>query len=104
MPLTPRFDFPVTSSFPPWRASSAPDDDNDPDPPPTPACAVDTGPHQIFEHLRSGNIEALKAALAADSPGKSTRGMAACTREDTNLYVTLQNNSFRLADALFRLK
>jgi hypothetical protein len=92
MPLTPRFDFPVTSSFPPWRASSAPDDDHSPEPPPTPACGVDPGPHQIFEHLRCSNIEALKAALAAVSPGKLTRGLAACAREDTNQYVAKQEH------------
>ena len=86
MPQTPRFDFPVTSSFPPWRTSSAADDDTVTSPP-TPASAVGPGLHQIFEHLRSGNIESLKAALKADTPGSSTRGMAASMREDTNQYV-----------------
>jgi hypothetical protein len=83
MPLTPRFDFPVTSSFPPWRAPSGHEEDNVLSPP-TPACTVDPGPYQIFEHLRSSNIDALKAALKADTPGSSTRGLAARTREDTN--------------------
>jgi hypothetical protein len=83
MPLTPRFDFPVTSSFPPWRAPSGQEEDHVLSPP-TPACTIDPGPYQIFEHLRASNIDALKAALKADTPGSSTRGLAARTREDTN--------------------
>jgi len=77
---SPRFDFTVTSSFPPWRTR----DDDDIPSPPTPACTVAAGPNQVFEHLRSGNIEALHAALAADTPGSSTRGVAASAREETN--------------------